>query len=251
MATTRSVGFELAGFMRSCVVYNRFVKWLYDEWRGLIALLFVGAIAAFTATKHLWFDALPAGDKTVFWTNLGVAAGTLALAFVTWWNVRQTSLVLSAEDRRMQQRFSPYLTARFNTVTSEEEPDAYNIVGFRITNSGYGIARDVHVCVEAIAANYNSEKPLSQRIESAKPYLEGHWVLETTYDVIAEKTTVPASTSHSTYKNREYTTPDYATTLVVEARIRYVDMFGNRYETVYVDWDRRESRWITPEHLRL
>jgi hypothetical protein len=31
------------------------------------------ASRAFDATKHLWFDAIPAGDKALFWTNVANA----------------------------------------------------------------------------------------------------------------------------------------------------------------------------------
>jgi hypothetical protein len=40
-------------------------------------------------------------------------------------------------------------------------------------------------------------------------------------------------------------------TLVVGARIKYLDTFGSEYETVYDNWYERKSRWIIPEHFRV
>jgi len=71
LGVPRRQGFDL--------VYNRVVvRHTLEDWGGLIAWAILGAIVAFAATKHLWFDAIPAGDKALFWsTLLGPAVAAL------------------------------------------------------------------------------------------------------------------------------------------------------------------------------
>jgi hypothetical protein len=193
---------------------------------------------------------MSADAKPLFWANVAVAAGTLALAFVTWWNVRQTTLVVTSEDRRMQQGFAPYLTATFKTAPGEEGiPDEYDITGFIITNSGYGIARNVSIHVGAYSVPYSPGNHASaERVKMAEGAGRARWTLNATYDVISEKAAV---TVYTYCEDGEYRQQSYEPTVVVAAWIRYVDMFGNEYETIYDDWHERRSRWIPPENLRL
>ena len=180
--------------------------------------------------------------------SVWVAFGTLALAIVTVVSVLETRAVVRGEDRRMQQGLAPYVTARFRTVMRNEGNE---IEGFVFKNSGYGIARNVSIRVEAYYSPYIEGDTYDERLESAKKAKASMLTLDAACDVIAEKE--PASASISLMDNiRVYGSGiKSGDVLVVTARIKYLDTFGNHYETIYDNWHELVTRWIRPTNLQI
>jgi hypothetical protein len=180
--------------------------------------------------------------------SVWVAVGTLLLAFATAWSVWETRLVIRAEDRRMQQRLAPYVTARFKTVMRVAGNE---IEGFDFKNSGYGIARDVSIKVEAYYSPYIEGGTYDERLESVKKANASVLTLDAACDVIAEKE--PASVSIDLMDHvRVYGSGIKSDgILVLSARIKYLDTFGNRYETIYDNWHELVTRWIRPTSLQM
>lgn len=81
-----------------------------NGWGGVAFWVCLLVFLSLLWTHAQWYDDIGNGDKALFWTNLMVAVGTLALAFVTVWNVRQTNKVISSEERRHQQQYAPLIT---------------------------------------------------------------------------------------------------------------------------------------------
>jgi hypothetical protein len=148
-------------------VYNRRVKRALYDWGGVLAWLFVGTIVTFAATKHLWFDPLRAGEKALFWTNVLVAFGTLALALVTVASMLGTRAVIRGEDRRFQQSLAPYVTASFYTADLDS-PKREEVRGFNLRNTGYGMARNIRVRIKAYYTPYLDGMNFAELLKSAK-----------------------------------------------------------------------------------
>ena len=104
-----------------------------------------GALAFYTISQYLMNHSTTWDAATK--ASVFVAAGTLLLAVATAWSVWETRAVIRGEDRRLQQSLAPYLTFRFQRA----QPDLGDeeITGFQVTNSGYGLARDVAISVKA------------------------------------------------------------------------------------------------------
>jgi hypothetical protein len=92
-------------------------------------------VLVFELTHPAWYDKIEPGDKAIFWTNVLVALGTLALAGVTYWNVRQTNFVIAGEERRHQQQFAPLV----ELYRSQNAIDYQNI--------GTGLALRIHIMI--------------------------------------------------------------------------------------------------------
>jgi len=117
------------------------------KYGGLIFWALLIPIIAFLATKHLWFDSISADNKPIFWANVAVAAGTLALAIATVVSVSETRAVLAAEERRYQLAKAPMLHhRRFEQV--DVRGGYHTDICIVITNSGLGIARELRGHVE-------------------------------------------------------------------------------------------------------
>lgn len=105
---------------------------------GLYGWAVIAIAVVFSTTRHLWFDNLKPEQKIEFWLNLGVAAGTIALAIVTVLSLRQTRQIIEVEDRRHRQRFAPLV--KINYLSGN---DPY----YEFENSGLGPAVNLEISV--------------------------------------------------------------------------------------------------------
>jgi hypothetical protein len=172
-------GAESGGNHGVSLVNNGLVKRALSDWAGLVAWVVVVAVVTFISTKRLWFDGLHPGEKALFWTDVAVAAGTLALAIVTVASVLETRAVIRGEDRRHQQGYAPFLTLgdHFNTGADYEN-------GYTLWNKGDGIALNVSFQVRGRATVATFNFPLTPAtvplltIEDQRAYREKYKALE-------------------------------------------------------------------------
>jgi hypothetical protein len=169
------------------------------------------------------------------------ALATIALAAITAAAVWQTNLLLRGEERRAQQRLAPYLTADFSTE-SDQQDGLVEIVGFAIKNSGYGLAQNVSVNLEAYTTHYEEGDTWATRLERAASRGDKLFRMHVRREVVAVNESVVAFLGEQG--------PLKPLTVVARARIQYFDSFGNFYETIYDDWHEKRSRWIQPPTLQ-
>jgi heme exporter protein D len=202
------------------------------------------SIIAFASTKHVWFDTIPAGDKALFWTNVAVAAGTLALAVVTVASVLETRAVIRGEDRRHQQSFAPMLQLEWR------ERSGANTFPFALANKGMGMAINAITRVQGTAFGSRLEKegdpPILSQVRVSKEFAGTYKASQVALDgevifaVVIEAAEV---------KGHREGYGDAHPKLVL---IEYEDMFGNIYKTSYADWqDKRDDFvWEQPKALK-
>lgn len=171
------------------------------------------------------------------WTALA----TIALVGVTALAVWQTNLLLQGEEMRAQQRLAPYLTANFHT--SEPQDGLVEILGFSIKNSGYGLAQNVSLNLEAYTTPYRQDETMAMRLRRAESDGDKLFKMNVQCEVIA------ANECPTIYVNEQG--PLQPATVVARARLQYYDSFGNLYETIYDDWHEKRSRWVVPLNLRI
>lgn len=222
-----------------------------DYW-GLVAWGLIIAVLTFVFTKHLWFDLLSPDNKALFWTNVFVAVGTLALAVVTVVSLFQTRAVIFGEDRRHQQGFAPLLTLSDHFNSHEEYQPGYTLY-----NIGKGIALHVSVRVAGEATTTTYDLPPGATFfpteDERKAFLKKHAVTKSTeiddsYDCSA------LTDGGSTFFVQQFFVDSFPIITNVQyskCSILYSDMFGNRYSTVYDDDRLGKYRWIQPKHLRI
>lgn len=203
---------------------------LGQSWPGLVVWVALLLAALFIATKHLWFDAMQTGEKASFWVSLSVAAGTLLLAAVTWWNVRQTSRVIAAEDRRLMQSLAPLLLLQLHISGFEYGPQEF-FGGFTVKNHGEGLAREISIAVRYFQT-YSSESPKTHELTDS-------------VDALAEREEKKIYLGQ--YSEDE--TWDLDGVTFDEMRVTYLDMFGNSYSTIYSGL--HSYRWQPPSHLTI
>jgi hypothetical protein len=198
--------------------------------RLLVALL-VGILAGCTVGDVTHGDANRAETLT--------ALATITLAGITALAVWQTNLLLRGEERRAQQRVAPYLTADFST---DEQDGNVEIDGFVIKNSGYGLAQNVSVNLEAYTSRRQEGDTWAMRLQRAESQGDKLFRMHVHCEVVAVNEPVTALFGE--------TGPLKPHTVVARARIQYFDSFGNFYETIYDDWHEKRSRWIQPPTLQ-
>jgi hypothetical protein len=103
---------------------------------GVLVLLGILGLLVFAMTKARWYDHLEPKEKVAFWTDTGVAAGTLALAVVTWVSVVATQDIVKNEDLRFRQSRMPLV----KILESNYGDGLYRIT---LLNIGDGPAKDV------------------------------------------------------------------------------------------------------------
>ena len=202
---------------------------------ALIAFIVVFASVVFAATKHIWFDGILPDNKALFWTNVAVATGTLALAAVTVVSVLQTRALIGGEDRRHQQGFYPL-------VEFAEERTKSLAHGIHFHNLGKAVARRIHLeCGGYWIEDFYSEierdgSPVMSVTSQQKHRFKEQYnvpALMEGKDIFVPMTRYMANTFiTSTHYDR--------------ATIQYQDIFGNPYETVYESSDLSRYDWIQP-----
>lgn len=230
-----------------------------DDLGGLIAWLVIIVVVSFVATKHIWFDALKDSDKALFWTNVAVAIGTLALAGVTWWNVRQTSAVIASEDRRHQQGFAP--------LVELDEPGSAFDGAFSVRNIGYGLALNVSINIDG-KLTFESPYEVEVPDEEADEILRAGGVITNSggkcYKTLRKQDTerfyvgyllsalksdaTPAPLSYDRIRELHYWKPKIEYDRVT---LTYQDMFGNEYATIYETDSLQYYSWQQPRHLAI
>lgn len=179
-----------------------------------VALAIVAFMIALflSATAHgHWKVGL--GDLSSMW----VAAGTLALAGMTWWSVSRTNAVISGEDRRHQQGFAPLLVLKTQSERlTLPQGASFPIQRTVIVNEGIGLALRVNVWYHT--PKIHSTHALGAVAPGAHIQING-------------------------LNQEESTSP---------VRLEYSDMFGNLYETYYEKGaDHNKYEWKQPRHLKL
>jgi len=99
-------------------------------------------VVLFFATRTTWYDPLALEHRISFWAEAFVAYGTLVLAIVTWTSVRETQLVIAAEDLRFRQSRMPMVAI----IKTHREAGG---VFVRAGNVGDGPARNVRLTFDA------------------------------------------------------------------------------------------------------
>lgn len=165
---------------------------------------------------------------------------------ISWWNVKVTGSVISAEDRRLQQSLAALLIIQLiPNGDKHHSDDRFN--GFRVTNHGKGLARDVKISLEyfnLVKARVDEKKlGVARKIELQRT-TELPYQLSDSVDAIAER-------DHAvTWFGLEFGEIDDTTmTEFRNIRLSYLDMFGNPYETVYDDIV--TYRWLPPKYLEI
>lgn len=160
--------------------------------------------------------------------SIGVAIGTLALAYFTWESVKKTNAVIQGEDRRHQQSYAPALVVQFIT-------DKINNYQVTLRNKGIGPAKEISIC------------------------FDGGWVKDgTRIDFDKEQKTIYQSflaTGREEYGISFIKLPPFPIENVAidSLTIEYKDMFGNVYQTYYPFGMRTIENfiWIPPENLKI
>lgn len=228
----------------------------YFGYRGLSLGAILVCACAFVATKHLWFDQIAPDNKALFWTNVAVAGGTLALAVVTVVSVLQTRAVISAEDRRHQQSYAPLLTLGEQFNNNEEYK-----AGFVLYNIGKGVAVDITFRVIGTATTETHVFPpefwagsisFSSEEERAA-FNERHRVSRADEIDNSYFCSALADGGHDYFYQAFLAENGYAISSVhySSCAVSYADMFGNRYETIYQDDQLRKYVWVQPKHLMI
>ena len=230
----------------------------------MLAWAVVLPAVVFVATKHIWFDTISSGEKAIFWTNVSVAIGTLALAVATVWNISQTNKVIAGEDRRHQQQFAPLV--QFNDYTHGGN-DFQS--GFSAVNIGNGLAIDITVEVRGL---HRFDAPIQFEVTSdewaaelaEKPnvtwtYRDGRRfaydieprsvAFEGRYTLSALRAGDPYATLYD--KRIEDKTSWHGRIEYEHVELTYYDMFGNKYSTIYRDPDIATYKWCRPAHLAM
>jgi hypothetical protein len=109
---------------------------------GVAALILVLFFVYFALTHAQWFDGMGPSEKVKFWSDFGVAFGTIALAIITVTSVFETQDVLKGEDRRFRQSRMPMVKV---TATRRERGGVY----LALRNDGDSPARNVRLTFDA------------------------------------------------------------------------------------------------------
>ncbi|MHB1550633.1 MAG: hypothetical protein ACYCX6_05510 [Vulcanimicrobiaceae bacterium] len=173
--------------------------------------------------------------------NLGVALGTIALAFFTWESVRKTNAVIASEDRRHQQGFAPLLVA--------QDVPGSGSVRITLANLGMGMARNIAVYVIGTHSGSNFKQgvvPMTNWEPIAGGVREGLFsvipqppiALSKLQDAPLEETLGPGNKQYDRF-------------IAKQVFLAYEDMFGNHYSTTYDDFETDKSfEWVQPDNLR-
>lgn len=245
-----------AGQASQTLCYSYQVRRILRDSGRIAAWVFVTAVILFFATKHLWFDSLQAGEKAIFWTNVAVAFGTLALAVVTLASVLETRAVLRGEDRRHEQSYAPFLTLGDYLNTDEKYEG-----GYTVRNSGMGIALSItfEVRGRVTVASFDFppgpvDAPMTT-IEEQTAYREKYKELND-FD-ISDQESLSASFpgGYDTFSQEILKSPPGPLAEIEDVTyshcvLRYHDIFGNRYETRYTDDRLDRFDWVQPVNLR-
>jgi hypothetical protein len=196
-----------------------------------IALLVVGLLLVYAVGQYAmnhWTAWTPETKASVW-----VAVGTLLLAVATAWSVWETRLVIRGEDRRHQQSFAPMLKLVWR------EGSKANEFHYLILNDGMGMAVN-------ISLDYSGHVNGSTTVPGAVPKPVAADVTDSlsfsqVKGVVEVMITVPP--------------PDgayYHSLALSKVTLRYHDMFGNPYKTLYNDWQnkRQEFDWEQPDSLK-
>lgn len=133
----------------------------------ILALSLLGVFLVVFALSHqCWYDHMRPEDQVKFWTDFGVAYGTIALALVTGASVFETQRVVKGEDRRFRQSRIPTVAViadntYFYRVT-EHEPQ----VQMLFSNIGDGPAVDVTITMDATVKYVMAAQPLGAEEQS-------------------------------------------------------------------------------------
>jgi hypothetical protein len=222
-------------------------------------------VAIFLATKHLWFDNISNGDKAMFWTNVFVAIGTLALAIATTWNIRQTNKVIAGEDRRHQQQFAPLV--QVNDYTHGGTDYQSGVTAFNI---GYGLAIDVQVVVrgtqyfnDPIEVEVSPEEfktrlaaavgGLSYTNRDGRRFINELVARSAPFDAVYLCSAIKAGDANARfYDKRIEDKLSWSGRIEYDdVTITYFDMFGNRYQTIYKDREIATYSWRRPVNLEM
>jgi len=216
------------------------------DWGGVLAWIVVALMWAFLGTKHIWFDHMTYDGKGTFWTNTIVGLGTLGLAGITLFNVRQTRDVIAAEDRRHQQGLAPMLGLELVQESLEDERE-YGFLIYNVHNYGMGIALKINLVLRHSYDTRVTEKPRTDDDEGESSHVDER--LEFAISALAPNITyevarIPWNVDYLEFE--QYPTSDVA---VPYARMTYYDMFGNQYATHYTDERLGEYDWERPSRL--
>jgi hypothetical protein len=233
------------------------------------ALVALVAIAVFIGTKRAWFDGISSDSKALFWTNVAVGFGTIALASVTYWNIRQTNKVIAGEDRRHQQQFSP-LVELYDYRAADKMGNSY---GFGAVNIGNGLALNVVIRIDATLhfteqsrVEISEDERAQLRAEAfsqgtgyqdivlgGKYYKYVNTPSSKPLSLLYECSAIKASKAY-VYFPCELVAEKVGWSERLEYRsvvLEYDDMFGNKYGTVYQDSALARYQWLQPDHLRI
>ncbi|HEV2741348.1 MAG TPA: hypothetical protein VGU66_22500 [Candidatus Elarobacter sp.] len=184
---------------------------------GIIFWVLFLPLAALELAKPDWYTGWTRAD----WISLGVAAGTLALAGITAWNVLVTQRVIGAEDRRHRQSLAPIV----NTWWHKKRSGDYSL---HIVNSGPGPALNVRV--DGVVSYYEGREEYRHTIKFRWQVLSAN--LGNPQHRELDLHALPG-------------TPQVES--VVSIHARYVDMFGNEYSSLTT---KGNFVWTRPPRLR-
>lgn len=215
---------------------------------GLSFWIPVLAALAFGATHTSWYDTWPLAERINFW----MALWTGVLALVTASSVLATMNVIGSEDRRHRESFAPICIAIFDRA------DIY------VQNVGLGPATnvavhgqltyDMPIHADSVTAMPNAPPKEIGRDNGTSPFqtaivsvLPAVTVAPGSRDkdgnVIGGAWATPVGSHDELRKKLLWSGP---ISNIRNVRVMYSDLYGNKYETRYVDLALERYDWVRP-----
>lgn len=191
--------------------------------------------------------------------NLGVAIGTIALAYFTWQSVRKTSDVITGEERRHQQGFIPIIRIPPDITSDGTKQKFYCTV----RNVGQGGAFNVRFAVEGSGRLEVRHRDQPAPVQGAVFTHEVAKQFDIKFNLLFEAPLVAAGQDQIHAYSQKITELSnlaecgllitfsrLANPIYTAASVKYDDMFGNEYEIRYSDFQDQVFELIQPTNLR-
>jgi hypothetical protein len=165
--------------------------------------------------------------------SLGVAAGTMALAYFTWESLTKTNEVIKGEDRRHQQGYAPALVVATLSGSAGAQWE------MSLQNKGLGPAKNIRVSFDGVWFKVLGGQRLDTPLSEGEKYHALSFL----------------KASREEYGTFVFGQPsdDKQGVVLSSILIGYEDMFGNEYWTHYpkgiAEFQRFE--WIPPDNLKI
>ena len=207
----------------------------------LASTFVVGGLIGAAISKAVFGDDF----KSEAIANLGVAAGTLALAVITFVSVMKTNDVISGEDKRHQLGYAPIIIHngfKFRHQLDADEVEPYLLrysseqIFLRISNVGLGLAKDITVIVSYHFDSGSDSGSVSEEKKTEPMYIP--LLNNDRKNALFAVVEIP---------------DDYPAMDATRLEISYFDIFDNEYRSIYEGEQLKHGKfdWKRPEKLSL